>query len=220
MGCSTSSRQTITTTHKKARSFEPLRDLIGDGLLLSDGDFWRKQRRLMQPVFHRQKIQVFADMIGEETAGALDSWGQAAASGQPLNIQQEMMRFTLSIITRALFNERIGDENGSIGKNLHHPARRQHLPLRLPLLPVPQLPIPRNRRYQQAKAELIAVIDGLIERRKASIGEYGDLLDLLMIAKDEESGEGMSKEQLRYEALTLFIAGHETTALLLPGPFT
>ncbi len=204
---------------KKARSFEPLRDLIGDGLLLSDGDFWRKQRRLMQPVFHRQKIQVFADMIGEETAAVLDSWGQAAASGQPLNVQQEMMRFTLSIITRALFNERIGDENGSIGKNLTLLLEDSIYRFDHPFYPSRNIPTPRNRRYQQAKAELIAVIDGLIERRKASIGEYGDLLDLLMMAKDEESGEGMSKEQLRYELLTLFIAGHETTALLLSWAF-
>jgi len=204
---------------KKAMAFEPLRDLIGDGLLLSDGDLWRKQRRLMQPVFHRQKIQVFADMMGEETAGALDSWGQAAASGQPLNIQQEMMRFTLSIITRALFNERIGDENGSIGKNLTILLEDSIYRFDHPFYPPRSFPTPRNRRYQQAKAELIAVIDGLVERRRASVGEYGDLLDMLMMAKDEESGEGMSKEQLRYELLTLFIAGHETTALLLSWAF-
>ena len=204
---------------KKAQSFEPLRDLIGDGLLLSDGDLWRKQRRLMQPVFHRQKIQVFADMIGEETTGALDSWGQAAASGQPLNIQQEMMRFTLSIITRALFNERIGDENGSIGKNLTILLEDSIYRFDHPFYPPRSFPTPRNRRYQQAKAELIAVIDGLVERRRASVGEYGDLLDMLMMAKDEESGEDMSKEQLRYELLTLFIAGHETTALLLSWAF-
>jgi cytochrome P450 len=204
---------------KKAQSFEPLRDLIGDGLLLSDGDLWRKQRRLMQPVFHRQKIQVFADMMGEETAGALDSWGQAAASGQPLNIQQEMMRFTLSIISRALFNERIGDENGSIGKNLTILLEDSIYRFDHPFYPPRSFPTPRNRRYQQAKADLVAVIDGLVERRRASLGEYGDLLDMLMMAKDEESGEGMSKEQLRYELLTLFIAGHETTALLLSWAF-
>ena len=204
---------------KKAMAFAPLRDLIGDGLLLSDGDLWRKQRRLMQPVFHRQKIQVFADMIGEETAGALDSWGQAAVSGRLLNIQQEMMRFTLSIITRALFNERIGDENGSIGKNLTILLEDSIYRFDHPFYPSRSFPTPRNRRYQQAKAELVAVIDGLVEHRQASIGEYGDLLDLLMMAKDEESGEGMSKEQLRYELLTLFIAGHETTALLLSWAF-
>jgi len=204
---------------KKALSFEPLRDLIGDGLLLSDGDLWRKQRRLMQPVFHRQKIQVFADMMGAETAAVLDSWGQAAASGQPLNIQQEMMRFTLSIITRALFNERIGDENGSIGKNLTTLLEDSIYRFDHPFYPPRNIPTPRNRRYQQAKAELVAVIDGLVERRRASVGEYGDLLDMLMLAKDEESGEGMSKEQLRYELLTLFIAGHETTALLLAWAF-
>jgi cytochrome P450 len=204
---------------KKAISNEPLRDLIGTGLLLSDGDFWRKQRRLMQPVFHRQKIQVFADMMGEETTTVLDRWEQAAASGQPLNIQQEMMRFTLSVITRALFNQRIGDESGSIGKNLTILLEDCIYRFDHPLYPPRSIPTPRNRHYQQAKAEIFAVIDDLVERRHSSIGEYGDLLDLLMMAQDEETGEGMSNEQLRYELLTLFVAGHETTALLLSWAF-
>ena len=204
---------------KKALANEPLRDLIGDGLLLSDGEFWRKQRRLMQPVFHSQKIQVFADMMGEETATVLDRWEQVAANGQPLNIQQEMMRFTLSVITRALFNERIGDESGSIGKNLTLLIEDNIYRFDHPFYPPRSIPTPRNRQYQQAKAEVFAVIDGLVDRRESSIGEYGDLLDLLMMAKDEETGEGMSNEQLRYELLTLFIAGHETTALLLSWAF-
>ncbi|MEJ2598523.1 MAG: cytochrome P450 [Anaerolineales bacterium] len=205
--------------NKKSSGFEPLRDLIGNGLLLSDGDFWLKQRRLMQPVFHRQKIQAFVDMMGEETAAVLSHWEHNAASGEPLNIQQEMMRLTLSVITRALFQERVGDESGSVGKNLTILLADAVYRFEHPLYPPRSIPTRRNRRYRQAKAELYAVIDGLVDRRRGSVGEHNDLLDLLMLAQDEETGEGMSSEQLRYEMVTLFIAGHETTALALSWAF-
>ena len=204
---------------KKAMAFDPVRDLLGTGLLLSDGDFWLKQRRLMQPVFHRQKIQAFVDMMGEETAAMLDRWEQVAAAGKPLNLQQEMMRLTLSVITRALFHERIGDESGSIGKSLTILLEDSIFRFDHPFYPPRRFPTPRNRRYTQAKAELYAVIDGIVEHRRSDGGEHGDLLDLLMLAQDEESGERMSNEQLRYELVTLFIAGHETTALLLSWAF-
>lgn len=204
---------------KKARGFEPLRDLIGNGLLLSDGDFWLKQRRLMQPVFHRQKIQAFMDMMSEETAAMLSRWERNAASGEPLNIQQDMMRLTLSVITRALFQERVGDESGRVGKNLTILLEDAVYRFDHPFYPSRSIPTPRNRRYRQAKTELYAVIDSLVDHRRGSVGKYSDLLDLLMLARDEETGEGMSAEQLRYELVTLFIAGHETTALALSWAF-
>lgn len=204
---------------KQASSFAPLRDLIGEGLLLSDGELWRKQRRLMQPVFHTRHVQTFADMMGEETAQVLERWGQVAASGEALNIQQEMMRLTLSIITRALFNQRIGDESGSIGADLTTLLEDSIYRFDHPFYPPRNIPTPRNRRYQQAKARVYAVIDGLVETRRSTVGEHSDLLDLLMLAQDEETGQGMSNEQLRYELVTLFIAGHETTALLLSWAF-
>jgi cytochrome P450 len=205
--------------NKKAMAFDHIRDVIGNGLLLSDGNFWLKQRRLMQPVFHRQKIQAFVVIMSEETAATLNRWEQVAASGKPLNIQQEMMRLTLSMITRALFKERIGDESGSIGKNLTTVLEDSIFRFDHPFYPPRRFPTPRNRRYNQAKAELYAVIDDLVERRRSDGSEHGDLLDLLMMARDEETGEGMSNEQLRYELVTLFIAGHETTALLLTWAF-
>jgi len=204
---------------KRASAFGPLRDLIGNGLLLSDGDFWRKQRRLMQPVFHTKHIQAFVDMMGEETAFVLDRWEQVAASGQPLNIQQEMMRLTLSVITRALFNQRIGDETGNIGSDLTILLEDNIYRFDHPFYPPRNFPTPRNRRYQRAKARVYALIDDLVESRRSSVGEHNDLLDLLMLAQDEETGQGMSNEQLRYELVTLFIAGHETTALLLSWAF-
>jgi cytochrome P450 len=204
---------------KQASAFVPLRDIIGNGLLLSDGDFWRKQRRLMQPVFHTKNIQAFVDMMGEETALVLERWEQVAASGQPLNLQQEMMRLTLSVITRALFSQRIGDETGSIGADLTTLLEDNIYRFDHPLYPPRNFPTSRNRRYQQAKARVFAVIDSLVETRRSTVGEHDDLLDLLMLAQDEETGQGMSNEQLRYELVTLFVAGHETTALLLSWAF-
>ncbi len=204
---------------KQASAFAPLRDLIGSGLLLSDGDFWRNQRRLMQPVFHTKKIQAFVDMMVEEIATLLDHWEQVAASGQIINIQQEMMRLTLSIITHALFSQRIGDENGTIGTDLTILLEDNIYRFDHPFYPPRNFPTPRNRRYQQAKTRVYAVIDSLIESRRSTIGEHNDLLDLLMVAQDEETGQGMSTKQLRYELVTLFIAGHETTALLLSWAF-
>jgi cytochrome P450 len=200
---------------KQSVGFDPLRDLLGNGLLLSDGDFWLKQRRLMQPAFHRQRIKAFEGMIMEETEGMLAEWESQADSGEAVNLTREMMRLTLSIITRALFSDRVGDESGAIGKSITVLLEDSVYRFDHPFYPPRWVPTERNRRYGRAKADLFGVIDGIIERRKGSSGEYGDLLDMLMGARDEESGEGMSSEQLRYETVTLFVAGHETTALLL-----
>ena len=204
---------------KKARGFDGLRDLLGNGLLVSDGEFWLKQRRLMQPAFHRHKIEGFGSMIVSEVSTMLTGWERIAASGQLINLSHEMMSLTLSVITRALFNDRIADESGKIGSTvttlLEDAIYRFEHPFALPYW----FPSARNFRYNQAKASLHAVIDGIINRRLASGQEYGDLLDMLIQARDEDTGQGMSPEQLRQEAITLFIAGHETTAVLLSWTF-
>jgi len=204
---------------KQSIAFKGLRDLIGNGLLLSDGNFWLKQRRLMQPAFHRQKINNFGAMIVQEVQTNLQEWQANAASGQLLNLSREMMQLTLSIITRALFNDRIGDESGAIGASITTLLEDNIYRFDHPFYPSRWFPSPRNRRYAQAKASLHAVIDGIINRRMASSRDYGDLLDMLVQARDEESGEGMAPEQLRQETITLFLAGHETTAVLLSWTF-
>jgi cytochrome P450 len=204
---------------KQTMSVNGLRDIMGTGLLLSDGDSWLKQRRLMQPAFHRQKIQAFSTMIVEEVERTLKDWRAEAASGQLINLSREMMRLTLSIITRAMFNDRIGDESGAIGASVTTLLEDSIYRFDHPLYPPRWFPTPRNRRYARAKANLRTVIDGIIQRRQTSAKEHGDLLDMLILARDEDTGEGMSPEQLRQETITLFIAGHETTAVLLSWAF-
>jgi cytochrome P450 len=204
---------------KQSITVNGLRDIMGTGLLLSDGDFWLKQRRLMQPAFHRQKMQSLSTMIVEETNHMLLDWRKNAASGQLINLSPEMMRLTLSIITRALFNDRIGDESGAIGASVTTLLEDSIYRFDHPFYPPRWFPTPRNLRYARAKANLHTTIDGIIQRRQSSPEEYGDLLDMLILARDEDTGEGMSSEQLRQEAITLFIAGHETTAVLLSWAF-
>lgn len=204
---------------KKSMAFSPLRDLLGNGLLLSDGDFWLGQRRLMQPAFHRQRIQEMSNMMVQEIEFMLEAWGSYAASGEPVNLLDEMMHLTLTIITRALFSERIDDQTGTIGESITTLLEDSIYRFDHPFYPPRGIPTPRNRHYRKAKKALYEVIDGIITRRRAHPNDYMDLLQMLMDAKDENTGDSMSDEQLRHEAVTLFIAGHETTAVALTWAF-
>ncbi|WP_207955857.1 cytochrome P450 [Rubrobacter marinus] len=185
---------------------------LGQGLLTSEGDYWRRQRRLAQPAFHRQRISAYGRTMVESAEGLLDaSWRDGATRG----IQEDMSRLTLEIVSATLFGASMTEElEEEVGEALEVVMGRFTGGV---LFKVPErIPTPANLRFRRAVRRLEEIIYGIIrERRRSPGGDGGDLLSMLLAARDEATGEGMTDRQLRDEVLTVFLAGHETTALNL-----
>ena len=186
------------------------KNTMGEGLLTSEGDFWRRQRRLSQPAFHREKVAGHAGVMVEYAERMLAKW----SDGQRLDVQEAMMRLTLEIVAKCLFDSDVSgdsaDASAAMETVLHCFTARVNQMIKLPEF----LPTPTNLRLRRAKARLDHIIYGFIAARRASGEDRGDLLSMLLQATDpvEEGGSGMTDLQLRDEAMTLFMAGHETTA--------
>ncbi|MCS6843546.1 MAG: cytochrome P450 [Caldilineales bacterium] len=205
---------------KQTMDYQLLRPLVGNGLLTSDGDFWLRQRRLMQPAFHRQRIAALADMMVEATLAALETWEPAIQRGEAIALDQEMARLTLTIVGRALLSFDLGDEANEFGRAFRQANAHFGFKNFLSLL-LPQLPTRSNRQFKQAVRSMDAVVQEIIatRRRQGAAAAPDDLLSLLMEAVDEETGEGMTDQQLRDEVMTILLAGHETTANALTWTF-
>jgi len=189
---------------------------FGNGLVTSDGDSWLRQRRLMQPSFHRQRLAGFGRLMSEATDAMLDLWQHTALSEAPLDISLEMSRLTQRIVGLALFSLDLSNEVDTVGRTF---TAISPLISRYASLPFPPLwvPTPNNRRLKAGLNTLNTVVYTIInERRKRPVDTNAtDLLGMLLSAQDEETGEGMSDQQVRDEVLTLLLAGHETTATAL-----
>ena len=198
--------------HKSDLSKRATERLLGQGLLTSEGEFWRRQRRLAQPAFHRSRINSYAETMVAITEDHLCRWHDAESR----DIAQEMMAVTLDIAVRTLFGTTLPGEAQQVGRAvgflMRYQLRRLRSPIRLPQ----NLPTPKSRRAQRENEFLDSLIYRIIaERREQGNGaHHEDLLALLMGAMDED-GTQMTPQQLRDEAMTLFLAGHETTALTL-----
>ncbi|HEX5157010.1 MAG TPA: cytochrome P450 [Ktedonobacterales bacterium] len=194
--------------------------VLGKGLLTNDGESWLQQRRLIQPAFHRDRIAALGTLITDATAIWLDQLEAAHAigSGRPLDIPQEMSRLTLSIVCKALFGTDLPAE--ALERVSRALTTVNHLLAEAFYLPgILSLPTPQRHRLRAARRELHAVVDTIIQQRRESGEERGDLLAMLLDARDAETGVGMSNQQLRDEILTLLLAGHETTANTLSWTF-
>jgi cytochrome P450 len=188
-----------------------LRYFLGQGLLTSDGDSWLRQRRLMQPAFHRPRIAGFASLMTDEAQTTLAEWEGSSKSGETLDVFASMMRLTLRIVCRALFSTDIEQETNIIGTAFTELNRRI---TRYSYFPFPPLsvPTPGNRKIAESASMLQRVVDGIIARRRRDNVEHDDLLSMLLHAQDADTGERMSDQQVRDEVTTLLLAGHETTA--------
>ncbi len=189
-----------------------LAPLLGDGLFTSEGEHWLRQRRLLQPVFHRTRIDAFGEIMAGETRKMLDGWAPYAETDRPLDVAKAMMRLTLTIVTRALFGADLGERAAQIDHAFS--TASEHLTYRFdhPLYPPPAIPTPRNRRFRAALQVLDSIVYGLIAQRRRAGEDTGDLLSMLLFARDAETGAAMSDRELRDEIMTLLLAGHETTA--------
>ncbi len=193
----------------KGRGLQRAKKVLGRGLLTSEGNFHRRQRRLSQPAFHKQRIAMYAETMSEYAARTRDRWQE----GEKLDVASEMMRLTLAIVAKTLFDADVENEAAEIGQALTE-VLEMFETFTSPLTEIlDRLPLPGNRRVQRARARLDETIYRIIEERRARGEDRGDLLSMLLLAQDAEGdGGGMSDEQLRDEAMTLFLAGHETTA--------
>lgn len=193
----------------KVREGGMLRHLLGNGLLTSEGDFWMKQRRLIQPVFHKQRLNNFVQKIADSTTEMLDAWDKQA--GQTLDAYNEMNQVTLDIVGRALFSTNVKSEFDKVNRALTiilRAVRDRSRFLRFPLW----VPLPSHLRIQSNLKVLDETISEIIARRRGEMGRFDDLLTMLMEVEDADTAERMTDSQLRDEVLTIFIAGHETTA--------
>jgi cytochrome P450 len=200
--------------YHKSPLYEKLRLFLGNGLLTSEDDFWLRQRRIAQPAFHRQRIAELANVMAYAAREVASQWETIASVGRPVDVAEEMMRLTRTVVLRALLgadlgpfadkidaawviiNERVGESFWSLGI-------------------ADRLPTPSYRRFQDARAVLKGAVDHVIAERRRQPSDSADLLSMLLSARDEETGEGMTDEQLRVEVTTFLLAGQETTSLAL-----
>jgi cytochrome P450 len=193
----------------KSRGLERARRLLGNGLLTSEDEFHLRQRRLAQPAFHRQRIAAYAGTMSSYSAKMREGW----RDGATVDMHREMMRLTLDIVGKTLFDADVDSEAAEIGQALTTAFESFNLAM-LPFTEyLEKLPLPAVRRFNAARARLDRTVYRMIEERRTSGEDKGDLLSMLLLAQDTEGdGTGMSDTQLRDEALTIFLAGHETTA--------
>ncbi len=206
--------QVLQENHRnyvKSVDYQILKRVLGEGLLTSEGPLWLRQRRLMAPMFHRQRIAEFGATMVDSTLKMLDHWSSLASQGSTFDVCNEMMHLTLEIVARVLFKvELAGEMAHEIGRDVTVSNERLGQ-FDLGTL-LPWLPTPRNREFRRAIRSLDAIVAGIIADHRSSGRDRGDLLSLLLAARDQDTGEAMSDQQVRDEALTLILAGHETTA--------
>ncbi len=208
-------RDILVTHHErfiKGRALQRAKRLLGEGLLTSERDFHRRQRRLAQPAFHRQRVNSYGSVMAEFAAKTSARW----RDGETLDVSEEMMRLTLAVVGKTLFDADVESDADDVGASLTEVMGLFGY-LMLPFSELlEKLPLPPRRRFDRARARLDAVIYRIIEERRRGGADRGDLLSMLLFAVDEEGDQtGMTNEQLRDEVMTLFLAGHETTANLL-----
>lgn len=204
-------RDLLVTNHSKfikGRALQRAKTLLGEGLLTSEREFHLRQRRMIQPAFHRARIAEYARSMIEFSDNLSGEW----TDGDVRDVDREMMRLTLNIVGKTLFNANVEDDAAEVGKAMTTIVSMFNFML-LPFSELlEKLPLPQIRRLKNARQTLDEVIYKIIDERRKSGEDAGDLLSMLLLAQDEETGGAMTDKQIRDECLTIFLAGHETTA--------
>jgi cytochrome P450 len=197
---------------KKSPGLEKMKLLMGEGLVTATGDLWKKQRRTIQPLFHREKIEVFAKTMMAATTEMLERLDAAAARGGKVDLTEEITRATLRIVGEALLGTDVRGDAKAVSRAVtllsQDMTDRMKAFFSLPL----GVPAPRNTRFKEQMRILFDLIGRIVRERRANDAGRTDLLTLLMRARDAETGEGMSDQQLTDEVMTMFLAGHETVS--------
>lgn len=182
--------------------------IVGNGLFLSDGAFWKRQRKLVGPAFHTRRVGAYAQVMTDYAESMMARWGDGAA----LDVDREMTNVTMNIVAKTLFDADVSGAASEVGEAVTTALEIVNVRFnRLVNLP-DWLPTRENREMKAAVARLDAIIMGFIDERRRGMQDKGDLLSMLLMAQDEDDGGSMTDQQVRDEAMTLFGAGHETTA--------
>ncbi len=218
-------KDVLVTHHQyfiKSRGLQVAKRLLGEGLLTSEFEFHHKQRRLIQPAFHHSRIATYASTMAEYAERMSGQWLRSGLEGKSLDIHREMMRLTLAIVAKTLFNADVEAEAKDVGEALTQ-VMENFSRLTNPLSPIlDRLPLPSNKKFEEAKSKLDSIVYRMIEEHKreekenkGSSNKNEDLLSMLLAAYEDSNGGNnreMTATQVRDEAMTLFLAGHETTA--------
>ena len=200
--------------YHKSPLYQKVRMSIGNGLLTSEDDFWLRQRRIAQPAFHRQRVSALAGVMARAVRETADEWQSLAADGRPVDVSEEMMRLTRTVVLRALLGGNLGPFTPKIDQawaviNEHIGGSFWSLGI------AERFQRAKARRFEEARFVLRQAVDYVINERRRDPSESADLLSMLMDARDGETGEHMTDEQLRVEVTTFLLAGQETTSLAL-----
>jgi cytochrome P450 len=192
-----------------------MKRFLGEALLTTDGDVHRQQRRLIQPAFHKKRVEGYAEIMTRQTLEMLDTWHP----GDELNLASALQELTLRIVVKALFNLDLQTQSSELSR-LFTTVIESQSPGLISALPIELLDLPfmPTHRALQARRELDTFVYDLIAKRRAAGSDEGDVLSMLLEARDDD-GTGMTDQQLRDQAMTLIAAGHETTSNALAWTF-
>lgn len=208
----------VTNAHTYSKAgpifWDTVRDMLGNGLVVSEGDFWLRQRRMIQPYFHRQRLVGLTEAMVGATSESLDLW-DTAADGHPFNALKGFAPITMRVIARALFGQGLDQATfDRVHRQMAYALDYMMFGTAIRSLPR-WIPIPGARRYQQTIREIDAEVYAIITRERRAAAPSDSMLAMLVNMVDEETGEGMTDVQLRDEVMTFFLAGYETTSLAL-----
>src|SRR5579859_3344667 len=198
---------------EKGRVMKANMRLFGEGLLTSEGDFWLRQRRLAQPAFHRARIAAYGATMVDHAERGMRAW----KSGETRDIHEDMMEITLQIVGKTLFNTDLARDTKEVGETMEVLLKLAADFGKSILIPL-WVPTPRNLRARMGIRRIEKIIYRIIAQKRAEARDAGDLLSMLLAAQDED-GSRMTDRQLRDETITLFLAGHETTANAISWTF-
>jgi cytochrome P450 len=196
-------KRVLLTNHRnytKGEGMDRVKILLGNGIMTSEGAFWRRQRRMLQPAFHRRVIDQFSTLIGEVNAKYVERWSALCARGEPVNLSLDMSELTLEIVLKSIFGSDLGRLEQQMGVNPFEVVAKQSN---------------RDLKFAFQFRSLARLVGELIARRRQAPEEHVDFLSMFMLTRDRDSGEPMSDKELIDEVLTLIVAGHETTAAAL-----
>ncbi|MGO9935105.1 MAG: cytochrome P450 [Steroidobacteraceae bacterium] len=196
-------KRVLLTNHRnytKGEGMDRVKILLGNGIMTSEGAFWRRQRRMLQPAFHRRVIDQFSALIGEVNEKYADRWSAMAARGEAVNLSSDTSELTLEIVLRSIFGTDLQRLAQQLGANPFEVVAKQSN---------------RDLKFAFQFRSLARLVGELIQKRRAQPEAHFDFLSMFMLTRDRESGEPMSDKELIDEVLTLIVAGHETTAAAL-----
>jgi cytochrome P450 len=204
---------------RKSPSYDGLRLVVGHGLLTSEGEFWKRQRKLMTPAFHHKRLLEFCNAMVRCASEQADEWDALChdrGGDVIVDVHERMLALTFRIVGLTLFSTELSAKADGMGPALATVLEHaNHVVMTMFLNPPSWVPTPRNLRFRKALATVDDVVLGIIAERRRTGEDPGDLLGMLMAATDESGNERMSDQELRDEVATLVLAGHETTAQAL-----